>query len=113
MTLKPGDRVWAACDVCGLMPRGQTVIVGDLRDKDAGRFYQGIDHIIPDVPNLAHIARFLAEHPETVDALDLVVQAANAMEEFIPASLPDRRDAPGIVSGLLKAMRGEGEHDAG
>lgn len=61
---------------------------------------------IPDVPNLAQIARFLAEHPETVDALG---RLSNGIAN-VPVSGSQtmfRRDVD-MFAELVKAMRGEG-----
>ncbi len=63
---------------------------------------------IPWVPNLPAIARYLAEHPETVDALEVAAATARYMESVLPSSLPERRDAADVVKGLIAAMRGEG-----
>ena len=49
---------------------------------------------IPGVPNLANIARYLAAHPETVDALDEVIRRTN---------FGTRQT---LIAGLVRAMRG-------
>ena len=93
--LKPGDVVWSQMRVNGLL--GNVPLVSRTNAE-----------IIPDVPNLAHIARYLAEHPETVDALEVAAATARYMESVLPSSLPERRDAADVVKGLIAAMRGEG-----
>ena len=59
--------------------------------------------LIPDVPNLAHIARFLADHPETVDALETQMHQSFGLGGETKSSQ--------LAVGFLKAMRGEGGHE--
>lgn len=73
--LNPGDDVLVRCQVLGVMPGGQTVIVGDPHDDNAGKFYAGIDAVIP--PALPAVARFLAEHPNAASILAQGVPVLN------------------------------------
>lgn len=124
MMLQPGDYVWRrgriiddAVEACtepdtGAIELGRYV-EGDswwIADADGGlgELDPNSAPVIPDVPNLAHIARYLAEHPETVDALEVAAATARYMESVLPSSLPERRDAADVVKGLIAAMRGEG-----
>lgn len=50
------------------------------------------------VPNLPAIARYLAQHPETVDALELAVIALNSGGNTVAA---------GVIDMLLAALRGD------
>lgn len=64
-----------------------------------------VSHAVPTTPNLAHIARFLAEHPETVDALELCHSWLNGIDVPWP---DDLCEAATRLLELKDAMRGEG-----
>lgn len=89
MTLKPGDQVW----------------VGPLTLDEYGEaeWYDGDDErlahdqsAIPDIPHINTICRYLADHPETVDAL-----------EGLGNWITQDQSWPALY-GLIAAMRGEG-----
>ena len=95
----------------------ESIQVGDMcwqgplklvRGQMAGALFTSADNdvlVIPDVPNLAHIARFLADHPETVDALELCHSWLNGIDVPWP---DDLCEAATRLLELKDAMRGEG-----
>lgn len=90
--LQPGDKVWyGAKAVTDVYSDGAV----DIESWDDNEIHTFDEYLIPDVPNLPAIARYLAQHPETVDALEEVVRRTN---------FGTRQT---LIAGLLKAMRGE------
>ena len=83
---------------------GGLVMGADLYQSRAENYYTlnmsdiRKDCVIPEIPNLAAIVTYLAEHPETVEALEEMI---DDLMGFCHQKSVD------TVSGLLRAMRGE------
>lgn len=130
--LKPGDRVWIG--PMAILKQTGPVDYKLEQPRCAMTPFNTMDShvelLIPDVPNLAHIARFLAGHPETVDALGPAIDHLKGMiphyEEWEASALAqpldvisqegrdlmakwvvDAKSEFALLFGLQAAMRGE------
>ena len=100
--LQPGDKVWyGAKAVTDVYSDGAV----DIESWDDNEIHTFDEYLIPDVPNLAQIARFLAQHPETVDALE------ERLDRCHLVGTGEETEFSKIAFGFLKAMRGEGGHE--
>lgn len=106
--MKPGDKVWVSQTVIDdpFMNLVEDVIwVEETTGKQV--FVREGDYM-PAVPDLPQIARFLAAHLETVEALVYAVDTLNTFANSHDQAVRERsKHALNTMSGLLRAMRGE------
>lgn len=129
MRLQPGDKVWYG-------PKAVTDVYSDgavdIDSWDDNEIHTFDESVIPDVPNLPAIARFLAALPEWKNVADAITRLVAISQhcsgmlylhgQIDPTGdfykqLVTALDDPTLpidweaLGGLVKAMRGEGGHE--
>ena len=77
--LKPGDKVWIGVNV-GLVLADDTAWYTDLRGAPIKGCFD--TSYVPDVPNLAAVARVLAAHPGIGEALQIIGHDFGGDEQY-------------------------------
>jgi len=109
--LKPGDKVW----IEDVLVEGYPAIDGLSKalwvdGHDGGKLFVREECVIPDVPNLAAVARVLAAHPGIGEAVARIAKKPSG--EIMRTSEGDQfahlhqRDADLVLLGLLAAALG-------